>query len=82
MRFADYDLMATAKFFLQTGVEPCGKASGIVVGVTAERPRLHAFGTAAHPDKPLVMQKREWEALLKTSQPQRGSGLVMRRPRQ
>jgi hypothetical protein len=26
-------------------------------------PRLHAFGTAAHEKKPLVIQKVEWEAL-------------------
>jgi hypothetical protein len=70
MRFADYNHDGNStEFFLQTGVEPCGKVSGIVVGVTAERSRLHAFGTAAHPDKPLVMQKREWEALLKTAGP-------------
>jgi hypothetical protein len=70
MQFADYSHDGNStEFFLQTGVEPCGKVSGIVVGLTAKHPRLHAFGTVLHPDKPLVMQKREWEALLKTPGP-------------
>jgi len=54
---------------MQTDVEPCGKITGIVVGVTSDRPELHAFGSALHPDTPLVMQKREWEALLKGMRP-------------
>jgi hypothetical protein len=70
MRFADYNHDGNStEFFLQTGVEPCGKVMGIVVGVTRGHPRLHAFGTALHPDKPLVLQKREWEALLKATGP-------------
>lgn len=65
MHFGDYnhDGNPTA-FFLQTGVEPCGKILGIVVGVTPTHPRLHAFGTALHPNEPLVMHRKEWEALL------------------
>ena len=70
MHFADYDHDGNStEFFLQTGVEPCGKISGIVVGLNRTHPRLHAFGTTLHPDKPLVMQKREWEALLKAAGP-------------
>lgn len=70
MRFADYNHDENStEFFLQTDVEPCGKITGIVVGVTPILPRLHAFGTALHPDKPLIMQKREWEALLNSSGP-------------
>jgi len=70
MRFGDYNHDGNStEFFLQTGVEPCGKIEGIVVGVTVDDKRLHAFGTALHPDKPLVMQEREWEALLKTTGP-------------
>lgn len=68
MRFADYNHDGNStEFFLQTSVEPCGKATGIVVGVTPILPRLHAFGSALHPDKPLVMHKKEWEALLKAT---------------
>ncbi len=70
MRFGDYNHDGNStEFFVQTGVEPCGKITGIVVGVTPILPRLHAFGTALHPDKPLVMQKKEWEALLKATEP-------------
>lgn len=70
MRFGDYNHDGNpTEFFLQTGVEPCGKILGIVVGVTLARRHLHAFGTTLHPDKPLVMQKREWKALLKASGP-------------
>lgn len=70
MHFADYDHDGrSTEFFLQTGVEPCGKRTGIVVGLTLRNPRLHAFGTILHPDKPLVMQKTEWEALLKATRP-------------
>jgi Carboxypeptidase regulatory-like domain len=70
MYFADYNHDgSSAEFFLQTGVEPCGKIVGIVIGVTPSHPWLHAFGTALHPDKALVMQKREWEALLKAPGP-------------
>lgn len=65
MHFADYNHDGAAtEFFLQTGVEPCGKLTGIVIGLTQRNPRLHAFGTVLHPDKPLVLQKREWQALL------------------
>jgi hypothetical protein len=66
MRFADYNHDdASTEFFLQTGVEPCGKTVGIVVGVTPSQPRLHAFATGNHPEKPLVMQRKDWDALLK-----------------
>ena len=70
MRFADYnhDGQAT-EFFLQTGVEPCGKITGIVIGVTADNPKLHAFVSTANPGKPLYLQKPEWEVLLKTTGP-------------
>lgn len=70
MHFADYNHDGkSTEFFLQTGVEPCGKISGIVVGLDRIHARLSAFGTTLHPDKPLVMQKMEWEALLRSSDP-------------
>lgn len=70
MRFADYDHdgMST-EFYLQTESLPCGKSAGIVVGVSKHIPQLHAFGTAAHPEKPLYLQKREWDALRDASKP-------------
>ncbi len=59
----NHDGQAT-EFFLQNGTEPCGKATGIVVGLTPKKPHLHAFGTALNPDKPLTMKIWEWKALL------------------
>lgn len=70
MRLADYNHDGeSTEFFLPTGVLPCGKSIGIVVGLTPTNPRLHAFGTLLQPNKPLVMQKREWEALLNATGP-------------
>jgi len=70
MQFADYNHDGNAtEFFLQTGVEPCGKRIGVVVGLTRKNWRLHAIGSALHPDMPLVLQKREWEALRKARGP-------------
>src|SRR5271165_2055507 len=37
--------------------------------VSKNNPRLHVFGTASDPNKPLYLQKREWELLLKASAP-------------
>jgi hypothetical protein len=70
IRLGDYnhDGQAT-EFYLQTGAEPCGKTSGIIVGLTSRRPRLHAFTSIAKPNKPLYLQKREWEALLNAPGP-------------
>ena len=64
MQFADYDHTGeSTEFYLQTGTEPCGKSMGIVVGVSQDRPKLHAVTTASHPERPLVLFKHEWEAL-------------------
>ena len=68
MQFADYNHDGkSTEFFLQTDAEPCGKITGVVVGLAGRNPRLHAFGTVLHPDKPLVMHKHEWDALLKAT---------------
>ena len=70
MNFADYnhDGVAT-EFFLQTDVAPCGKRIGIIVGITSKNPHLHAFGSARRPNKPLIMQKVLWEALISSARP-------------
>lgn len=62
--FDDYDGDGQrTEFYLQTEALPCGKSFGVVVGLSAGNPRLHAFGTAAKPSQPLFLQKREWQAL-------------------
>jgi hypothetical protein len=70
MRIADYDHDGQSQeFYLQTEALPCGKSTGIVVGLSQTNPRLHVFGTVMHPSKPLILQKREWQALRDASGP-------------
>ncbi|HTW25166.1 MAG TPA: hypothetical protein VMD78_16310 [Candidatus Baltobacteraceae bacterium] len=64
MHFADYDHDGHAtEFYMETESGPCGKNTGVVVGVSSDNPKLHALGTASHPDAPLYLHKMEWEAL-------------------
>jgi hypothetical protein len=73
MYFSDYDHDGwETEFYLQTKALPCGKSYGIVIGLSKRDPRLHVFGTASNPIKPLPMQKREWEALRNASAPIEG----------
>lgn len=53
-----------ASFLLQVGNTPCGKQETILLGVSRESPKLHTFSTAAHPERPLVLQRDAWMALL------------------
>ena len=72
MDIADYDHDgASSEFFLQTNTEPCGKRMGVVIGISSRKSRLHAFGSALHPRKPLVLQKPEWDALRTSAGPVR-----------
>lgn len=72
MNFGDYDHDGEAtEFYLQTNAGPCGHTGGIVVGVSRNAPRLHAFATAAHPDEPLFMDEPAWKALLRSQGPAR-----------
>jgi hypothetical protein len=65
MAFGDYDHDGRAtEFPLQIGVTPCGKREVIVIGLTQDKPMLHAFTTIAHPERPLVLEWRIWDALL------------------
>jgi len=64
MRFGDYDHDGRSQeFYLQTEALPCGKSTGVVIGLSEANPRLHVFGTASNPKKPLYLQQREWKAL-------------------
>jgi hypothetical protein len=53
-----------AAFLLQVGTEPCGKRETALIGVSRRLPRLHAFVSTAHPERPLILQYRAWTALL------------------
>jgi hypothetical protein len=64
MDLADYDHDGkSTEFFLQTGTLPCGKRVGVVIGLSAGNPPLHAFGSALHAEKPLCLRKEQWDAL-------------------
>jgi hypothetical protein len=64
MHFADYDHDGEqTEFYLQTETLPCGKSTGVVIGVCRSNRQLHVFGSASDPTKPLYLQRREWEAL-------------------
>jgi hypothetical protein len=70
MQLRDYDHDGrSTEFVLQTATEPCGKREGIVIGVSRDRPRLHAFGTVEHPDDPLLLRIDHWIALADSSVP-------------
>jgi hypothetical protein len=59
------------EFVLQVGVLPCGKRQSVLVGLSPGRPQLHVFGTAEHPDTPLVLSPNHWEQLKNTRHPVR-----------
>lgn len=67
---ADYnhDGQAT-EFLIQVGTLPCGKHQYAAVGVTKDRPTLHALGSKAHPNEPLTMPLQAWRALLRSPTP-------------
>ncbi len=70
MNFGDYDHDGRAtEFILQIGTLPCGKRMSVVVGISRRKPRLHAFSTVQHPEKPLVLRVQHWEALLQARGP-------------
>jgi len=70
MEFADYDHDGQkSEFYLEIDTQPCFHTYGIVLGVSNKNPRLHAFGTASHPDKAVEMDSVAWEALRKATGP-------------
>lgn len=67
MKFADYDQDGDAtEFPLQVGAMAGARKVGLLVGISKAIPKLHAFGTAEHPNRPIVLQLWEWDALLKS----------------
>ena len=66
MTFADYDHDGEkTEFFFRTGSTTCGRVDGIVIGISKNNPRLHAFGTATDPHLPLILSQKQWEDLSK-----------------
>ena len=71
LKLADFDHDGWAtEFVLQVRNKPCGQRPSILVGVSPGRPKLHAFGSADHPDRPLILEAEAWKRLRDTQ----GSG--------
>jgi len=71
MKLGDYNHDDNAtEFYLPTMSLPCGKNTGVVIGITLENSRLHALGSELNSTKPLVLKKWQWDALLKSAGPQ------------
>lgn len=68
MEIADYDHDGRAtEFLLQIGAGPCGHRQTVVVGISRSDPKLHAFGTVAHPEVPLVLESPDaWKQFLRS----------------
>lgn len=70
MDFLDYDHDGRAtEFMLQVDNFPCAKPMCVVIGISRKNPHLHVFGSAAFPNKPLVLQAHQWESLLEAKGP-------------
>jgi hypothetical protein len=64
LRLGDYNHDGwPTEFVLQIGTVPCGKRRSILVGVTPKQWTLHAFGSAEHRDRPLVLEADDWRKL-------------------
>lgn len=64
IQFGDYNHDGRAtEFLLQIGTLPCGKPMSIAVGVSKSLDRLHVISSKNSPEKPLVLQAQQWQAL-------------------
>ena len=51
------------EFALQIGTKPCGRRQSVLVGVSPDRRTLHAFSSAEHPERPLILEAHDWPML-------------------
>jgi hypothetical protein len=65
IKLADYDHDGRAtEFILVVGSEPCGHTPSVLVGISKDNAKLHAFGTAEKPSEPLTLERpADWERL-------------------
>ena len=67
MQLGDYDHDGVAsEFLVQISAGPCGHTAYVAFGVSRDRSKLHALGTARDPDAALVMAGSAWQALLES----------------
>lgn len=66
MKLADYDHDGRpTEFLLQIGAQACGHRQTVLVGISRHNPKLHIFGTIAHPNIPFILEHpRLWDAFL------------------
>lgn len=70
MLFADYDRDGNAtEFLVQVGTLPCLKSQFTAVGISVTQPHLHALTSVAHPERPLIMPRAAWQAMLESPGP-------------
>jgi len=66
IKFADYDHDGrSTEFILQIGTA-AGLDMSVVIGISRNEPHLHFFTSVIHPNEPLILQSRHWEALSQT----------------
>ncbi len=65
MKIADYDHDGRAtEFVLQVDANACGHTPSVVVGISKNKPSLHAFATTDKPSEPLKLDRRsDWDKL-------------------
>jgi hypothetical protein len=70
MNFFDYDHDGVAsEFYLHTQTVSVTHESGVVIGLSKENRKLHAFRTVSHPSTPLYLLDNEWSALRRAKGP-------------
>jgi hypothetical protein len=64
MVLGDYDHDGQAReFVLQTNAFGCGMREAVLIGFDRREGRVHALGSAEHPERPLVLEPETWEKL-------------------
>lgn len=70
MRLRDYNHDGIAgEFILRVRSRGCGNGGLVAIGVTRDNPRLHALTTAEHPERPLMLERWQWQALARSTRP-------------
>ena len=65
IQLGDYDHDGNAtEFLLLVASGPCGHNGAILVGISRNRPSIHAFSSIAHPERPLILDTHFWKELL------------------
>ena len=67
MMLADFDRDGrSTEFLFRVGTEPCAHIIDLLIGISRDRPTLHLFTSAEHPERPLILDEPVWEGLLRS----------------